>query len=109
MTQQDRDRLVVLKKAQKKLITQKQAAAELKLTERQVRRLLKELRGRGDRAVIHGLRGQPSNRRVSLEVRDKALAIVSQEVYKGFGRRWQASTWPKSTTCISAAKRCGRS
>ena len=44
MTQRDRDRLVVLKKAQKKLITQKQAAAELELTERQVRRLLKELK-----------------------------------------------------------------
>jgi hypothetical protein len=43
MTQQDRDRLVVLKKAQKKLITQKQAAAELDLCERQIRRLLKRL------------------------------------------------------------------
>ena len=42
MTQRDRDRdrLVVLKKAQKKLITQKQAAAELRLCERQVRRLV---------------------------------------------------------------------
>ena len=29
MTQRDRDRLVVLKKAQKKLITQRQAAEEL--------------------------------------------------------------------------------
>jgi hypothetical protein len=40
MTQAERDRLVVLKKAQKKLITQKEAAAERKLTERHVRRLL---------------------------------------------------------------------
>lgn len=31
MTQRDRDRLVVLKKAQRKLITQKQAAAELRV------------------------------------------------------------------------------
>ena len=43
MTQQDRDRLVVLKKAQRKLITQKQAATELDLGERQIRRLLKRL------------------------------------------------------------------
>ena len=49
MTQRDRDRLVVLKKAQKKLITQKQAASELRLTERQVRRLLKRLKGEGDK------------------------------------------------------------
>ena len=34
MTQHDRDRLVVLKKALKKLITQRQAAEELKITER---------------------------------------------------------------------------
>jgi hypothetical protein len=37
MTQKDRDRLVVLKKAQKKLITQREAAEELQLTERHTR------------------------------------------------------------------------
>ena len=36
MTQRDRDRLVVLKKAFKGLITQMQAAAELDLTDRKV-------------------------------------------------------------------------
>ena len=47
MTQTDRDRLVALKKAKNGLITQKEAAAEIGLTERQVRRLLKVLRERG--------------------------------------------------------------
>src|SRR5579884_4474312 len=45
MSQRDRDRLVVLKKAQKKLITQKQAAAELQLTERQATALVGEAEG----------------------------------------------------------------
>ncbi len=36
MTQAERDRLVALKKAKKKLITQKQAAEELGITERHV-------------------------------------------------------------------------
>ena len=58
MTQRDRDRLVVLKKAQRKLITQKQAAAELSLTERHVRRLLVKRKEAGDKAVIQGLRGR---------------------------------------------------
>ena len=49
MTQRDRDRLVVLKKAKKKLITQKQAAEELGITERQVRRLVRQLKGAGTR------------------------------------------------------------
>jgi len=85
MTQRERDRLVVLKKARKKLITQRQAAAELQVTERQVRRLLVRLKEIGDRAVVHGLRERPSNRRLSEEKREKALRILSQEVYRGFG------------------------
>jgi hypothetical protein len=85
MTQRDRDRLVVLKKAQKKLITQRQAAVELQLSERQVRRLLVRLREVGDRAVVHGLRQRPSNRRLSEEVRESAVRILSQQMYRGFG------------------------
>jgi biotin operon repressor len=85
MTQRDRDRLVVLKKAQKKLITQQQAAEELEITERQVRRLLVKLKKTGDRAVIHGLRGRRSHRRLSEATREKAARILSQEVYQGFG------------------------
>ncbi len=85
MTQRDRDRLVVLKKAQKKLITQRQAAVELQRSERQVRRLLVRLREVGDRAVVHGLRQQPSNRRLSEEVRESAVRILSQQEYRGFG------------------------
>jgi biotin operon repressor len=60
MTQAERDRLVALKKAKKKLITQKQAAEELGITERHVRRLLREVKRRGDKVVAHGLRGLPS-------------------------------------------------
>jgi hypothetical protein len=85
MTQRDRDRLVVLKKAQKKLITQKQAGVELGLTERHVRRLVKQLKARGDKAVIHTLRGKPSNRKLSEPVREKILAILSQDQYRDFG------------------------
>ena len=85
MTQRDRDRLVVLKKAFKGLITQRQAAAELDLTDRQIRRLLVRMKELGDRAVIHGLRGRASNRRLSEDARSKAIATLSQEVYRGFG------------------------
>jgi hypothetical protein len=85
MTQRDRDRLVVLKKAHRKLITQVQAAAELGLSVRQVQRLLVKLREVGDRAVVHGLRGRPSNRRLNEETREGAVRILSQEVYRHFG------------------------
>ena len=85
MTQAERDRLVALKKAKKKLITQKQAAEEIGVTERQVRRLLRKLRRKGDQAVIHELRGRASNRKLSAEVERQALAVLSDPVYRGFG------------------------
>jgi DNA-binding Lrp family transcriptional regulator len=85
MTQDERDRLVALKKAKKKLITQRQAAEELGITERHVRRLLRELKRRGDQAVVHALRGMPSNRKIEEEMRNRAVEILSREVYRGFG------------------------
>jgi transposase len=85
MTQKERDRLVALKKAKKRLITQKQAAAEIGVSERQVRRLLRSLKDRGDRAVLHASRGRASNNKIGNEQQEQAIAILSQEVYRGFG------------------------
>jgi len=85
MTQRERDRLVVLKKAQKRLIKQRQAAEELGVTVRQLRRMLSGLKQRGDSVVIHGLRGRASKRRIQEADRAKIVGILSQEVYRGFG------------------------
>ena len=85
MTQADRDRLVTLKKAKKRMITQSEAGEELGLSVRQVQRLLKALRDRGDQAAIHGLRGVPSNRRISERMGRKAVMILSAAEYEGFG------------------------
>jgi len=85
MTQADRDRLVALKKAKKRLITQREAAQELGLSIRQVKRLLYALKKRGDKAVVHGLRGKPSNRRIEEAVEEKAVKVLSMPVYAGFG------------------------
>jgi transposase-like protein len=85
MTQRDRDRLVTLRKAKKKLITQRQAAEELELSVRQVKRLLYGLKKRGDKTVVHGLRGRPSNRKIEERVEQQAVKVLSAEVYQGFG------------------------
>jgi hypothetical protein len=85
MTQAERDRLVTLKKTQKRLIKQKDAAADLTVSVRQVQRLLKDLKARGDRVAVHGLRGQRSNHRIGEKIEAKAVAILKQEVYRGFG------------------------
>src|SRR3989442_540679 len=85
MTQADRDRLVALKKVKKNLITQRAAAEELELSIRQVQRLLDRLQDRGDKAVVHGLRGVPSNRRIEAKIEQQAVKILSAPVYEGFG------------------------
>jgi len=73
MSQRERDRLKVLTEAKDRLLTQKQAASQLDLSERQVRRLVSQLRQRGDRAVVHGLRGRASNRRIDSAVEKQAI------------------------------------
>lgn len=85
MGQAERDRLVTLGKAKKRVITQAEAAAELGVSVRHVKRLLKALKKRGDKAVIHGLRGRPSPRRLPEAIRDEAIGILSEPVYAGFG------------------------
>src|ERR1039458_5275728 len=85
MTQADRDRLVTLRKAKKKLITQQEAADELKLSVRQVKRLLRAFEQLGDKVVVHGLRGKVSNRRIEEKLEKQAVRILSAPVYEGFG------------------------
>lgn len=85
MTQADRDRLVALNKADEKLITQRQAAEQIGVSERQFRRMLKRYRKERDEAVVHGLRGRPSNRRCDETMRQKGIDILKQSEYEGFG------------------------
>ena len=84
LSQRERDRLRVLHEVKQKQITQIAAARRLKITARQVRRLLLRLREQGDRGLIHGLRGRPSNRRLAPVFEQKILARVRQR-YADFG------------------------
>lgn len=85
MSQRERDRLKVLHEASRSQITQKQAAEQLKLSERHVRRLLKKLKAMGDKAVVHGLRGRVSNRRIGEETQQRAVAELSRPECADFG------------------------
>jgi transposase len=65
-------------------VTQKMVASILDLSERQVRRLVRDVRERGDRGVIHALRGRPSNRKIPEETRGLVLSLY-QARYPDFG------------------------
>ena len=64
MSQTERDRLRVLHEIEQGRLTQVETACRLQITDRHVRRLLVGLQLRGDRALVHGLQGQPSNRKL---------------------------------------------
>jgi transposase len=85
MSQAERDRLVTLRKVKERVITQAEAATELGVSVRHVKRLLKALKKRGDKAVIHGLQGRPSPRRLPEAMKQEAIQILSEPVYAGFG------------------------
>ena len=84
MSQKERDRLQVLQDAKKRRITQKEAAEQMGVTERWVRKLLARLRQEGDRAVLHRLRGRSSNRKIAEVEQQRAVKLVRQE-YRDFG------------------------
>src|ERR1019366_3864097 len=84
MSQRERDRLKVLHEAEKGHVTQKQAGAQLKLSERWVRQLVSRLRKEGDGGILHRLRGRTSKRKLSEGVRAKVVRLVKRE-YSDFG------------------------
>jgi transposase len=84
LSQRERDRLKVLYEVNQKHLTQVAAAKRLKVTDRQVRRMLLRLRERGDRSLVHGLRGRPSNRKLAVGFEQKILARLRQR-YADFG------------------------
>ena len=90
MSQKERDRLKVLHEVSRGQLTQKEAARQLKLSERQVRRLMKELKVSGDAAVVHGLRGRQSNRRTTEQTEKQAIAELSRPECADFGPTFAA-------------------
>ena len=79
LSQRERDRLKVLHEVKQKHLTQVEAAARLKVTDRQVRRMLLRIRERGDGALVHGLRGRPSNRKLAARFEQKILARLRND------------------------------
>jgi hypothetical protein len=84
MSQRERDVLKVMSSVLKGERTQAEAARLLRRSDRQIRRLLRRMEADGDVAVVHRLRGKPSNRRLAAAVRDQALELYKSR-YAGFG------------------------
>ncbi len=72
-------------------MTQREAAGELGLSARWVKKLLARLRAEGDGGVVHRLRGRGSNRKLSGEVRRRALDLIGVH-YADYGPTLAAET-----------------
>jgi DNA-binding Lrp family transcriptional regulator len=79
MSAKERDRLKVLHEVKQRHITQKQAAGELGLSVRWVRKLLVRLRARGEGGLRHGLRGRASNGKTPGTVKRRAVELYRQK------------------------------
>jgi len=84
MTQRDIDRVKVLHLAIQKRITQAKAGELLDLSREWINHLCQMIKEKGDRAIIHGLRGQPSNHRLPAKLIDETKKKL-KERYSDFG------------------------
>jgi hypothetical protein len=84
MSNYEADRLKVIQNTIDGLFTWPQAAEILSVSERQVGRLCAKVRKEGNRGIIHGLKGRPSNNRLEEGLWDKAAGLVKQ-YYPDFG------------------------
>jgi Helix-turn-helix domain len=84
MSQRERDVLKVMSAVLRDERTQVEAARLLRKSERQVRRLQRRLEAEGDGGVVHRLKGRPSNRQSSQELRAKAMKLYKRDL-TGFG------------------------
>jgi hypothetical protein len=84
MSQKERDVLKIMHAVLRGERTQAEAARLLDKSSRQVRRILRRLQANGDAAIVHGLRGRPSNHQPDPQLRQAVLAAYRQR-YADFG------------------------
>lgn len=85
MNQEERDWLEWLKRVQDGVVTQRQAAAKMGVSDRWVRKLLVRMKTDGDAVVVHGLRGRSSNRRTDEQTQARAIELLRQPEWHDFG------------------------
>ena len=76
LSQRERDRLKVLHEVKQKHLTQVEAAQQLKVTDRHLRRMLFRIGECGDGRIVHQLRGRPSNHKLAASLEQKILARI---------------------------------
>jgi len=84
MTREEIQRYQIIRKVLEDGINQQEAAEFLKLSDRQVRRVVKRVRLEGESGVVHRSRGRPGNRSIKALFKERVLRFYRAS-YEGFG------------------------
>src|SRR5205085_2611252 len=85
MTNRELDRLQVIREILEHRLSWSQGMKILNLCRSQIGLLCARVRCEGARGLVHRLRGKPSNRRLDPKILERAIAILRDPLYAGFG------------------------
>lgn len=85
MSAKELDRLKLMRDLEQGKLTQKQAAKLLRISERQIRRIVRRYKKEGTQGLVHRSRGRPSNRKVDAQTRAVAVALMNEEQFHDYG------------------------
>jgi len=76
LTSREQEKLTVITDCLSGKINKSQAATILGISTRQVKRLKSKVREQGARAIVHQLKGKPSNHHIEEKIKEKALSAI---------------------------------
>ncbi len=84
MSKKELTRLEIVQRLEKKLLKQKEAGEMLRISARQIRRLLVNYKQEGAAGMISKRRGRPSNNQLDPQIKKKAIELLHSQ-YADFG------------------------
>jgi len=84
MTREEIQRYQFIRKVLEREINQQEASEVLRLSDRQIRRIVKRVTVEGEAGVVHRSRGRAGNRSIKQSFREKILKLY-RNCYEGFG------------------------
>lgn len=85
MSAKELERKSQIEKAVDKRVTQKEAAEKLGISERQMRRLIRQFKKDGAAGIVSKKRGVPSNRKIPEGVEKQAMVFITKPMLRDFG------------------------
>lgn len=84
MTREEIQRYQIIRKVLEREINQREASQVLRLSDRQIRRIVKRVKVEGEAGVVHRSRGRAGNRSIKQSFKEKVLKLY-RNCYEGFG------------------------